>query len=189
VTIHFMRSLTVTQPWAGLIAAEIKLIENRRRPLIKRSDFGKPFAIHASREIDEAVYDRCKEIVGVADGPTEANRMFHGWGDPEQPEWQRWYRLTRITSAVIAVATIDAVLITEKHGIADHDPDARSPLPADQRRWFLGPVGYVLRDVRVLDTPVACRGWQGFWYLTPKEQRERGQVSSVERAVQEQVAC
>jgi len=134
--------------------------------MIKRSDFGRPLAIHASREIEDEAYERGHRIAPEL-------RAFIG-GMPTE-----WYRLSRITSAVIAVATIDHVI-----DLGTYDP---AELPDDQRRWFFGPIGYVLRDVRVLATPVACRGWQGFWYLTPKEQRERGQVSAVERAVQEQV--
>lgn len=40
----------------------------------------------------------------------------------------------------------------------------RSPddLPVGQRRWWVGPVGWVLDDVRVLE-PIPCRGWQGLW--------------------------
>jgi hypothetical protein len=51
-------------------------------------------------------------------------------------------------------------------------------LPDDQRRWFFGPFGYVLRDVRALATPVPCRGWQGFWTLP----------DDIESAVNEQLA-
>jgi len=173
-----MRAITLTQPWAGLVASGIKLVENRPRHMIKREDFGKPFAIHASREIDESVYDHIKEIVGVSDGPTEGNRMFHGRGDPAREEWQRWYRLTRITSAVIAIATIECALDPNAHGIGPAELAASAPLPDDQRRWFFGPIGYVLRDVRALSTPVPCRGWQGFWTLPPK----------VESAVTSQIA-
>jgi hypothetical protein len=146
-----------------LVASSVKLVENRPRKMINAVDFGKPFAIHASREIDESVYDRIKEIVGVSDGPTEANRMFHGWGDPEQTEWQRWYRLSRITSAVIAVATIDSIVF-DSTGLLANEIDRHL---GEQRRWFFGPVGYVLRDVRALAKPVPCRGALGFWTLPP----------------------
>lgn len=169
----WMRALTLTQPWAGLVASGIKLIENRPRPMIKREDFGAPFALHASREIDPDVYDRIVEIAPEL------------WG--ERNPIGDWYRLTRITSAVIAVATVDSVLDPLAHGILPDHPDAVAPLRPDQRRWFFGPIGYMLRDVRALATPVPCRGWQGFWYLTPKDERERGELSAVERAVLEQL--
>jgi hypothetical protein len=146
-----MRALTLTQPWAGLVASGIKLIENRPRHMIKREDFGKPFAIHASREIDERVYDLITE---------RAPELVQMPGVP-------WWQLSRITSAVISIATIEQVFDPNAHGIGTAEPAATAPMPADQRRWFFGPIGYLLRDVRALAKPVPCRGWQGFWTLAP----------------------
>lgn len=49
-----MKGLTLTQPWATLIALGIKRIENRKwKP--PANMIGERFAIHASREIDPAV--------------------------------------------------------------------------------------------------------------------------------------
>lgn len=163
-----MRALTLTQPWAGLVASGIKLVENRPRHMIKRDDVGARFVIHASREVDESVYARIDDIQpGLCrgrspDGPASI-------GD--------WWQLSRITSAVIAVATLDSILDPLACGIAPDHPDAVAPLALDQRRWFFGPIGYVLRDVIALPSPLPCRGWQGFWTLTPE----------LERAVMEQL--
>jgi hypothetical protein len=155
-----MRALTLTQPWTGLVASGIKLIENRPRSIVRTADFGEPFALHASREIDESVYGR---IGGIA--PELRSDM-----DIANISESLWYPLSRITSSVIGVATIVRSLTpgeVETGAIAD---------PA-QVRWFFGPVGYLLRDVRALATPVPCRGWQGFWTL-PED---------IERAVSEQI--
>jgi len=162
-----MKALTLTQPWCGLVAAGTKLVENRSRYIIKRSDFGKPFALHASREINETVYERISKIAPELPGSTPAE-----WGC-------RWHALSRITSAVIAIATIDRLLDPRACGILPDTDEARAALPLDQRRWFFGPIGYVLRDVQALATPVPCRGWQGFWTLP----------HNVERAVVEQLAA
>lgn len=142
-----MRALTLSQPWCGLVASGIKLIENRPRKIIGRAAFGKRFALHASREIDEQVYDRIMTIAPeLPTGPLESE----------------WYRLSRIKSAVIAVATLDSDLDVARPSLfGERDLE----LPPDQRRWFFGPIGYVLRDVITLTTPVPCRGWQGFWTL------------------------
>ncbi len=147
-----MRALTLTQPWCGLVASGSKLVENRPRRMIKREDFGKPFALHASREIDgNVLHGQLREL---------APELFDG------DLWEMaWYKLARLTSAVIAVATIDSVIDPLAHGILPDSDDARAALPPDQRRWFFGPVGYVLRDVRALAAPVPCRGQLGFWTL------------------------
>ncbi len=146
-----MRALTLTQPWAGLVASGLKLVENRDRSIVKRKDFGKPFALHASREIDGEVFARIYKI---------APELHHGLATT--PELSRWHQLSRITSAVIAVATIERVV---------DDYDTLGEILGSQRRWYFGPIGYVLRDVRALATPVPCRGWQGFWTLLPKIER------------------
>lgn len=158
-----MRALTLTQPWAGLVASGIKLVENRPRKMIKREDFGKPFAIHASREFSEDDFER---IVTIAP-------------DLRQPDPQ-WFRLAQHRSSVIAVATLDSMLDPLAHGILPDTDDARAALPLDQRRWFFGPVGYVLRDVIALPVPVPCRGWQGFWTLPADvEAKVRAQITPI----------
>lgn len=139
-----MRALTLTQPWAGLVASGIKLVENRPRKLLAQPT-GIRFAIHASREIDDSVFARIYEI---------APELHHKLADTR--EKARWHQLARITSCAIALATID------RHVIGDIDA---SGLPLDQRRWYFGPVGYVLRDVVALAEPVPCRGMLGFWTL------------------------
>lgn len=161
-----MRALTLTQPWAGLVASGIKLVENRPRRMIKHEDFGKPFAIHASRVIDQSVY---KIITDAA--PELAPRGPYSLAD------SRWYKLSRITSAVIAVATLrDAMYIGgcdretilrafERLGIPEQE--RRLGIPK-QERFVFGPTVYVLSDVIALPKPVPCRGWQGFWRLTPE---------------------
>jgi len=176
-----MRALTLTQPWAALVALGIKRIENRDRPLIRRADFGKPFAIHAGKKVDESVYQRIDELwprCGIYMGDdfldptcpqlTCTRRLGHagrcdsvtGVRDDEV-----WMKLSRVTSAVIGVATVtDAVKVAgcgpetiaavcEKMGVADH------------RRWMFGPTAYITKDNRALATPVPHRGFQGFWTL------------------------
>lgn len=167
-----MRALTLTQPWCGLVASGIKLVENRPRSMIRREDFGFPFALHASREIDEGTYST---IIGIA--PELYDQNVDG-------SIAEWHRLSRITSAVIAVATIDRVVVQWRDGsVVDAHGVNGGPVVdlGDQRRWFFGPIGYVLRDVRALATPVPCRGWQGFWTLPPElEARVVSQLSEAE---------
>ncbi len=155
--------MTLTQPWAGLVAADLKRIENRGRPIVKRADFGKPFALHASREIDGDVYARIKEI---------APELLADDGAPTTtPLWERrWYRLSRITSAVIAIATIERVVVFDGGVVCDRHTDERIDL-GDQRRWLFGPLGYVLHGIRALATPVPCSGNRGFWTLPPDIER------------------
>jgi hypothetical protein len=153
-----MRALTLTQPWAGLVAAGVKLVENRPRHMIKREDVGTRFAIHASRAIDAPTYNRIAQLAPDV-------LLFDEAGGPVIPCKRDWYRLSRVTSAVIAVATLDSIVDPLACGIDPDSDVARAALAPDQRRWFFGPIGYVLRDVRELAAPVPCRGYQAFWAL------------------------
>lgn len=161
-----MRALTLTQPWCGLVAGGIKLVENRPRSVIAREDFGRPFAIHASRVVDPTVFDRIYEIAPELRPALATTR-----------ELARWHQLARVTSAVIGIATVDHVLDPRAAGLGHWEEAASAPLALDQRRWYFGPVAYVLRDVAALAEPIPCRGWQGFWTLP----------DAVARAVAEQL--
>lgn len=155
-----MRALTLTQPWAGLVASGIKLVENRPRAMIKPDDFGVPFALHASREIDGDAYETIWKIAPElrSNPPVE------------------WFRLAQRTSAVIAVATIERCV---DDYVIDPATGAWRGL-GDQERWYFGPVGYVLRDVRALETPIPCRGHLGFWTLPPDvESAVRAQLEAL----------
>ncbi len=163
-----MRALTLTQPWCGLVAAGIKLVENRPRPMIARADFGRPFALHASREIDESVFNRIAEIAPeLAQEATRAICKAQSVLLADVP----WLSLAGVTSAVIGVATIDKVFDGgwNEDSIREHANElcfsSGVKLGPEQVRWFSGPIGYVLRDVRALREPVPCRGRQGFWTL------------------------
>lgn len=180
-----MRALTLTQPWAGLVASGIKLIENRNKPVIANADIVRgpvTVAVHASREIDAAVYERiadlAPELLSIARNIDGALDHFYS-GD--------WYRLSRITSAVIAVATVRDVVYVGGCSRGHIEALCAGRGIPDQARWMFGPTSYVLNDVRALETPVPCRGWRGFWNLTSKEERERGVWSAVERDVMEQL--
>lgn len=162
-----MRALTLTQPWAGLVASGIKLVENRPRRIIKASDIGTRFAIHASREINERVYERIAQIApDILTIERTAAATIH-----TVPCLRDWYRFSRDTSAVIAVATLDK----EFHGGWNAEVISRHAdlisfsngelLGQQQLRWFFGPVVYALREVVALPTPVPCKGKLGFWTL------------------------
>lgn len=64
------------------------------------------------------------------------------------------------TSAILGVATIDRIVT-----------DASS-LPPDQARWFFGPFGWVLSDVRVLRHPIPRSGAQGLRHLEEAAERQ-----------------
>lgn len=151
-----MKALTLTQPWAGLVASGIKRIENRPRHMIRRDAIGSQLAVHASREIDETVYQRIGEI--APELSCDSGRVIFGHAP--------WYRLSRITSAILSVHTLDRIIEaidyneeTKEYVYEQSDLDAIG----DQSRWLFGKVAYVLRDERVLTLAVETRGHQSCW--------------------------
>lgn len=56
-----------------------------------------------------------------------------------------------VRGALVAVVTLDRVV------------SAVAELPREQRLWWTGPLGWVLRDVRVLPRPLGAKGQQGLW--------------------------
>lgn len=162
-----LRAITLTQPWAGLMAAGIKLIENRTRPMIKRDHIGKVIALHASRVIDEDVYERIETIA-----PSLFRREYNGEaGDSDDFTASEWYRLSRVTGAIVAVAELaDIIAIPRGEDVTApamarefHAAVRRGTVAEAQRRWYFQRVGYVLRNVQPIRRPPAVRGFQGFW--------------------------
>ena len=155
-----IKAMTLTQPWASMVASGIKLIENRpwRAP---RSMVGEQFAIHASRSYDLATSrDLFINKLYGADivSPYPTSRDFP-------------------LSAIIGVATLDRV----EHAVGEFtgaDLDALG-ISRDQHRWFFGPYGFVLRDVRQV-APIPCKGALSFWRLGDDiEAKLRAQLRAV----------
>lgn len=150
-----MKALSIMQPWASLIvggplAEGRKGVENRTwHP--PAAMIGQRFAIHASKKQDTDAYLDLPDV-----------------------EWfeRAWfpYRTPREfpTSSIVGVATLDFV-------VADGAVNPRYKLDRverSQRRWFSGPVGFVLADVRAIAKPVPCKGALGFWRLPDDVERQ-----------------
>ena len=135
-----LRGLTLTQPWAGLVATGVKRIENRVWQA--RNMVGQRFAIHASRQIDHRVVDSLRS------------------------EGIPYHELWNVRSAIVAVATLHTVI--DKASQIPPLVEA-GILPPDQERWFFGPLGFVLTNIVELETPrILCSGARSFWEL-PKD--------------------
>jgi hypothetical protein len=129
-------AITIWQPYAWAIAAGHKRVENRTwLPRI----VGVDIAIHAGKTLDEDA------LLAMQVGSYLPDR-----GDaPEADQLAR--------GAVVAVARLFAA--------TRYPAMVQSQLGAGQLRWFNGPVGWLLSDVRRLPEPVPCRGAQGLWAL------------------------
>jgi hypothetical protein len=152
------------QPWASLVVSGQRLIENRTtKP--PESMIGEQLAIHAGPTFE------------FEDGDDIFLRKIYG---PTSPPHRR--PIDFPLNAVIGVATLDRVieLQTSASAVAHETPPVdriASWNLGEQARWFFGPFGLVLKDVRALAKPVPCNGSPVYWQL-PRD---------VEPAVREQL--
>lgn len=124
-----MKALTIHQPWAGLIMAGLKTVENRTwRPHHLKP--GERFAIHAGRDTD------------VADWVVE--------------EMQK--RLTTATAVYCAENGVILGTVVYRGYVTKADD-----LPAADRKWFVGPIAWLLEDPHEWNLPPKIKGALGLW--------------------------
>lgn len=160
-----MRALTGYPLWFGLIAAGEKPDENRDRRIVRREDYGVSFALHHGAPQPPKRHEKTwRAIQGIAPDLTD------GWRRDDPTTWPAWYRLSRVTSAVTAVVTIERRATLVDDWLCDAETHERV-CPVAERRFAFGPVIYMLRDVRLLSSPVPCPGQRGFWTLPDDVER------------------
>ncbi len=155
-----MRALTLWQPWAWAIVAGHKLVENRPWPPPANLWADEVIAIHAGKTWDDGGAESILELLDLAEFPV----------DP----------LVTAAGAVVGVARVSNFVRVNSSHHQHHPADA---LTDEERRWFFGPYGWVLRDVRRLDVAVPCRGYQMLWKLPDDVEAEvRRQLAAREAA-------
>lgn len=156
-----MKAITIWQPYAEAIALAddhllgdwAKRTENRDwSPPVDL--FGQEIAIHAAkRDFDED------------DAETVGKMLFSGLPDQLRVRLVRdsytrgqWYaRLREGMGKILCVATLVGVA---------HSP---AELSEQQRRWWVGDVGWKLEGIRGLQRPIFIRGQQGLWDVPAAE--------------------
>ncbi len=141
-----MKALSFSQPWLWAVLHAGKHVENRSwAPPIHMID--QRIALHAAASWD------CDRKYSARSGLVSA---YHGVLTPigyllalgfEPPSRLALYD----TGVICATAVIDRIVTEDR------------TLPEDQKRWFFGTYGWILRDVRLLNTPVVATGKLGLW--------------------------
>ena len=142
-----MRGLSFSQPWLWAVFDPLadKDIENRSGYQAPMDLIDQPIACHAAKSYDDAGLQRLLEL---------------GYSPPQEC----------LKSAITGVATIDRIV------------SSPVTLTAAQRRWYMGDengmrdgkvvYGHVLKDRRLLPTPIPWDGMLGFWRVPPLIQAE-----------------
>ncbi len=164
-----MKALTLTQPWATLIALLEKQIETRSWATTYRG----PLAIHAAQGLTpvggkEGLLQLCRRE------PFRSVLLQHGYlGTPSLPR-----------GAIVAVCELVNCVPT-----AGSRPGSGGPKYADwvhdltdQERAFgdytAGRYGWLLANIRPLSRPIPCRGAQGLWDVPADVQAQLAEATS-----------
>lgn len=196
-----MRAITLWQPWASQIfdPVEPKDVENRStlrapealwetvwappnppRPGVININTGQRpfFAIHAGLRYD------------LAPGMLARGAEVDGWPFPagvRVPE-----RSECPLGAVIGVVRLRHGWDSRTHttfGVDDPPAGTFDAQAMPLSRWWLGPIGWRLKDAIKLSEPVPCRGMLGCWTLPPDvEALVRVQLAAHEQRERERVA-
>ncbi len=161
-----MRGLTLTQPWATLVAVGAKRIETRGWATAYRG----PIAIHAGQGLGpvggrQGLHHQCAvprffRALHLS--------MFRVRQSRDGETWPEYDADLLPRGAIVAVAELVDCVTT----LACEDPPLRDgagnrwPL-TDQERAFgdysAGRYAWLLADVRRLPTPIPCKGALGLW--------------------------
>lgn len=158
-----MRALTLWQPYATGVALYGKIVENRTWTP-PTSLLGERLAIHAGAQRRDT------------------------WKLPEGIVIPEPLPRSAIVATAIVVGALDLrkerrVLVRDTEDLAfllrGEEPgnDWERVARLDENAWWLGPVGWLLEDVRALREPVPAKGAMGLWTLSAEVER-----SVIERA-------
>lgn len=150
--------LTLTQPWATLVAIGAKKLETRSWATPYRG----PLAIHAAKGLADMTET---EFARLCNGAPFYGALLAEYGKPRQ----HWYGIPGIDvariprGAIIAVCKLTGCFATNGFSSALRLP------PDEPERSFgnyaPGRYAWRLEDVRRLDTPIPLRGQLGLWDL------------------------
>lgn len=144
-----MKCVTLTQPWASLVAIGAKTIETRSWPTPYRG----PLAIHAARSMPRlarTIAERHRELLGV--DPDELPR-----GD-----------IIAVCELLDVISTEDVMPLPEIDFGWRRSTHTIGVVHAGQRQLMLGDFSprrfaWLLADVKRLKRPVPARGRLGLW--------------------------
>lgn len=131
--------ITLRQPWAWLVAAGWKPLENRSQCFKYRG----AVAIHAAK-VAGYLYDPVDLL------RAELTERFGSMNDIRSQAAMHSYDLSTSSEnlgAILGIATIVGCL---------HESDSR---------WYFGPHGLVMNNPELFDEPIPWRGMLGIWKL------------------------
>ena len=137
-----MKAISLWQPWASAIANGVKTIETRHW----RTDYLGPIAIHAAQK-------RSGEMAAIFDGLMHDHmEILKAFVAAKESVYRHLP-----FGAIVATARIQAV------GDIEFFANSVSPVEKALGNYSPGRFGWLLTDIKKLETPVPCIGHQGFF--------------------------
>jgi len=151
-----LRALTLHTAWSWLMAKGIKRIENRSWAPPAWL-YGYDFALHAGLHEDP----KARELATKFNIPI-----------PERVPRGSIVAVVRLVSMIKYEPLTRS--ISASRPVSLYSGYASPPLPSDEQkeRWFFGPCGWLVDEVRELPEPVAVRGFHGLWNIPASQLAE-----------------
>lgn len=156
------KALTLTQPWATLVAIGAKRFETRSWSVTYRG----PLAIHAAKGLS-SIGGAAGLVALCRTEPFRTVLREHGDAVSERLGYTATYKDLLPLGAIVAVADLTDVIRTETltalpfwEGWAHNERDFGNYAP--------GRFAWHLRDIRALAEPIPCRGALGLWMVPPE---------------------
>jgi hypothetical protein len=152
-----VKALTLTQPWATLVATGAKRIETRSWP----TGFRGPLAIHAAKGFPPSARALCIEQPFAA---ALRRAGYHGLGLLAPA------KVLPLGAIIAAVELVDVVRIGDSLPVdvfsrfmVAPDEGAFGDYTPGRYAWLLNPIGDPLVRTQPLPEPIPCRGALGLW--------------------------
>lgn len=157
-----MKALTLTQPWATLIACGAKRIETRSWG----TDYRGPLAIHAAKGLGpvggkSGLADQC----AVPAFESALTEWFHRFGAMRSAERAGW---VMPLGAIVATATLASVRRIDPKLRAEVLSQTVTPNEIEFGDYTTGRYAWFLENVQHLEHPIECKGALSLWDLPPE---------------------
>lgn len=147
-----MKALTLTQPWASLVAFGYKHIETRSW----QTSYRGPLAIHAAKGFPRGARDLCVSyMVRYALGP-------HFSGTDAGP-LEKQMPLGCVVATCNLVDVLPTVATGCLSGVFEDWPELNTENELAFGNYDPGRFGWVLEDVKRITVPVPAKGSLGLW--------------------------
>lgn len=159
-----MKALTLTQPWASLVACGAKRIETRSFQTRYRG----PLAIHAAKGFPGHAKTLCEArmVCGIFGWPEFTGALTQEWLDDNARRIK-----TLPLGCVVATCLLSDILPTEPRGCLPGIFDDYPEFDTEQEQAFgnyePGRWAWLLADIKALSEPVPAKGALSLWEWKP----------------------